>query len=59
MARPDDSFSWKIVATYPGDAYTTFVIDLKSQTWRTMADVDRTMWQHWLVVVRPNEAREL
>jgi len=57
VAKPDQSFSWKLAATQPGDGYTTFVIDLKSQTWRTTADVDRTLWQHWLVVVRPNEAR--
>lgn len=57
VARPDGSFSWKVAATEPGDGFTTFAIDLKSQTWRTEQDVDRTVWQHWLVVVRPEKVR--
>lgn len=57
VAQPDESFSWKLAATQPGDGFTTFVIDLKSQSWRTTADVNRTQWQHWLVVVRPNEVK--
>ena len=57
IAKLDNSFSWTVSATYPGDEYTTFVVDLKSQTWRTAPDVDRTQWQHWLVVVRPKEVR--
>jgi PhoPQ-activated pathogenicity-related protein len=57
IAKPDDSFSWNVAATFPGDDYTIFVIDLKSQTWRTTPDVDRSQWQHWLVVVRPREIR--
>src|ERR1700689_1524163 len=55
VAKPDASFSWKIVAkTRLGDA-TRFVVDLKSQTWRTTKDVDRPLWQHWLTIVRPDK----
>jgi PhoPQ-activated pathogenicity-related protein len=57
VAEPDDSFSWKLAAKQPGEGYTTFVIDLKSQSWRTTKDVNRTQWQHWLIVVRPNEVK--
>ncbi|MBI2823419.1 MAG: PhoPQ-activated pathogenicity-related family protein [Planctomycetia bacterium] len=55
--KPDASYAWKVVNTIPGDGYTTFVVDLKSQTWRTEKDVNRTLWEHWLLVVKPDTVR--
>ena len=43
-----------MVKTIPGDGCTTFIVDLKSQSWRTMPEVDRAVWEHWLVVVKPD-----
>jgi PhoPQ-activated pathogenicity-related protein len=54
VAKPDPTYEWKVVKTIPGDGYTTFVVDLKSQTWRALPEVDRAVWQHWLVVVKPD-----
>src|SRR5215471_18769439 len=54
VARPDPTYEWKVVKTIPGDGVTTFVVDLKSQSWRAVPDVDRAVWQHWLVVVKPD-----
>src|SRR6516165_2663675 len=34
VAKPDPTYEWKVVQTIPGDGVTTFVVDLKSQTWR-------------------------
>lgn len=55
LAKPDDSYAWKVVNTIRGDGMTTFVVDLTSQTWRTNDDVDRTLWKHWLIVSKPDE----
>jgi PhoPQ-activated pathogenicity-related protein len=57
VARPDPSYSWKLVSTTRGRGQTTFVVDLKSQTWRAPPEVDRQLWQHWLVVVKPDVVR--
>jgi PhoPQ-activated pathogenicity-related protein len=54
IARPDAAYSWKLVRTIPGDGCTTFVLDLKSQTWRAPPEVDRAVWQHWLILVKPD-----
>src|SRR5262245_9222425 len=54
VAKPDPTFAWKVVRTIAGDGYTTFVVDLKSQAWLTEREVDRTVWQHWLVIVKPD-----
>src|SRR5208282_928218 len=43
----------KVVQTIPGAGYTTFIVDMNSQTWRAVPEVDRPVWQHWLVVVKP------
>ena len=54
VARPDPTYEWKVVKMIPGDGVTTFVVDLKSQSWRSVPDVDRAVWQHWLLVVKPD-----
>jgi PhoPQ-activated pathogenicity-related protein len=57
VAKPDPTYEWKVVKTIPGDGVTTFVVDLKSQSWRAVPDVDRAVWQHWLVVVKPGTVK--
>jgi PhoPQ-activated pathogenicity-related protein len=42
------------VSTTRGEGYTTYVIDLTSQTWRQPSEVDRTIWKHWLTLVKPD-----
>jgi PhoPQ-activated pathogenicity-related protein len=55
IAKPDSSYAWKIVSKTQVPGATVFVVDLKSQTWRTTKDVDRTVWQHWLTIVKPDK----
>lgn len=53
VAKPDATYSWQVVRTVPSTGATQYIVDLKSQTWRTEKDVDRPVWQHWVNVVRP------
>lgn len=55
VAKPDPTYSWKVVRTVEGNPLTQFVVDLKSQTWRSADEVDRPVWQHWLTVVKPSK----
>ena len=57
IAKADPAYEWKVVNTIPGDGCTTFIVDLKSQSWRTMPEVDRAVWEHWLVVVKPDAVK--
>src|SRR5262245_5265985 len=57
VAKRDPTYAWKLVKTLAGDGYTTFVLDLKSQSWRTVPEVDRAVWQHWLVIVKPDQVK--
>lgn len=54
VAAPDDSYTWSQVGTIGGSGYTAYVLDMTSQTWLTSAEVNRTQWQHWLTVIKPN-----
>ena len=54
VAKPDASYSWKVVKTVREPGLTTFLIDMKSQTWRSPDEVNHTVWQHWLIVAKPD-----
>ncbi len=56
VAAPDPSYGYRLVRTVPGQGWTGFVLELTSQTWLTPAEVDRTLWQHWLIIIRPDKA---
>jgi len=53
VAAPDPTYSFKVVSESEKDGAKLLVVALKSQTWRTEKDVDRTVWEHWLVIARP------
>lgn len=55
IRQPDPAYKWKLATTIPGEGYTTYVLDLTSQQWRTDKEVDRPEWKHWLTVVVPDQ----
>jgi PhoPQ-activated pathogenicity-related protein len=55
VAKPDPTYAWKLVHQTPGNPVTQYVLDLKSQTWRSDSDVDRRVWQHWLTIIKPQK----
>ena len=52
---PDDAYQYSLVSTTLGDnnAYVVYDLNMTSQTWRTTADVDHTVWQSRMQVVVP------
>lgn len=55
VAKPDATYSWKVESQSTVGGMRTSVIRLKSQTWRSEKDVDRPVWEHWLVVTIPEK----
>ena len=55
IAKPDPSYSWKLINTISGPGYHGYVLDLTSQTWRSASEVDRPAWKHWLTIVKPDK----
>ena len=55
VASPDPSYRWRAIAALRGGGYTTHLIELVSQCWRDVSEVDRPRWQHQLRLVVPDE----
>ena len=57
VEAPDPSYKYELVGKVPGSGYTAYVIELTSQTWRAPNEVDRTVWKHWLTIIKPDEVK--
>ena len=57
IETPDPAYRYEQVATLKGDGVTAAVLDMTSQNWLTSAEVDRTLWQHWVTVIQPAEVK--
>ena len=49
----DSSYAYSVASTFSVSGCTVTVYDMKSQSWLRGTDVDRTLWEHWLVVCVP------
>jgi len=56
VATPDSSYRYSVLDTVSGPGYTGYIIEMTSQTWRSADEVDRTLWKHWLTIVKPINA---
>jgi PhoPQ-activated pathogenicity-related protein len=54
IAAPDPSYSYSLVNTTPGKGYTTYTLEMTSQSWLTTNEVDRTLWKHWMNIIKPD-----
>ena len=53
LANGDKTYEWRVEKSVASDGLQTAIIRLKSQKWRTEKDVDRPLWEHWLVLTIP------
>ena len=53
VAAPDTNYSYTLLSTISGSGRTTYVLELRSQAWLTTNEVDRVLWKHWLIIVKP------
>lgn len=54
VAAPDSNYNFSLVNTIPGQGWTTYVLEMTSQQWLTTQEVDRPLWKHWLILVKPD-----
>ncbi|MBN2327869.1 MAG: PhoPQ-activated pathogenicity-related family protein [Candidatus Omnitrophica bacterium] len=57
VAAPDPNYHYELVNTIQGQGYTAYVIDMISQCWRSSEEVDRTLWQHWMTIIKPDAVK--
>ncbi len=60
VSAPDASYTWSQVhfGFGPNLLYSYYTLQMTSQTWRE-GDVDDPVWDHWLKVVIPSDARTI
>jgi PhoPQ-activated pathogenicity-related protein len=56
IAEPPTDFSWSHHSTINGTGYKGYVLDMTSQTWRSLSEVNRNEWEHWVTVIVPDGA---
>lgn len=56
VATPDDAYAWEVIDTESTATYTAWKLRVDSQNWRTLDDVDRTLWTHGVSVLAPKNA---
>lgn len=57
VAAPDPAYAWKLIDTRTSDDHTAFVLEMTSQSWLTEQEVNRTLWKHWMTVIKPREVK--
>jgi PhoPQ-activated pathogenicity-related protein len=55
VAAPDTNYSFHLVRSIPGKDETTYLLEMTSQAWLTTNEVDRPLWKHWIILVRPDQ----
>ena len=53
----DESYEFQVIRVQSTDEYSSYIVDLTSQTFLSEKDVDKTKWKHWLIVVCPKEIK--
>lgn len=54
--KKDAEYQWKLVSSRRDIGSTVYVLEVTSQKWRGPDDVDRSLWVHWLTIVKPDNA---
>jgi len=57
VKKPDASYTYSVANTIEGKGYTAYVLDMTSQTWRSEKEVDRTLWKHWVTIIKPDKVK--
>jgi len=54
VKQPDPTYSYRIADTVRGEGFTSYIVEMTSQTWRKPSEVDRPVWKHWMTIVKPD-----
>src|SRR5215467_2131294 len=54
VAAPDTTYKYGLANKVAGPGYTTYVLEMTSQQWKTTAEVDHPVWKHWVTLIKPD-----
>jgi PhoPQ-activated pathogenicity-related protein len=50
---PDSHYHYKLAGKTTHEEYTAYLIRMTSQEWRTAAEVNHSVWMHWMIIYIP------
>jgi PhoPQ-activated pathogenicity-related protein len=54
VKQDDGQFSYQYLTSIPASGLTLYLYNMVSQEWRSSDEIDRTLWQHQLVIAVPD-----
>lgn len=51
---PDSNYHYDLIDETHREGYTLYLLRMTSQQWRSQKDVDRTLWEHWVAIYKPD-----
>lgn len=57
VAAADSHYHYGLVKKVAGAGFQAYILEMTSQAWLTSAEVDRPLWTHWVVIIKPDRAR--
>lgn len=57
VAAPDANYKWTVASSQDYPTGTVTALELTSQAYLTEKEVNRTVWKHWLLVIRPKTVK--
>ncbi|TVR61613.1 MAG: hypothetical protein EA420_11385 [Candidatus Competibacteraceae bacterium] len=56
VARPDPNYAYTLYHTQREIGYTAYFLNMTSQKWRSIQEVDRPIWEHEVIILIPRFA---
>src|SRR5436190_1277522 len=50
VTASDPEYGYQLIQTIPAHGYTTYVLEMTSQSWLSSREVDRPVWKHWMTI---------
>ncbi|MEE2614064.1 MAG: PhoPQ-activated protein PqaA family protein, partial [Verrucomicrobiota bacterium] len=57
VSKPDPAYEYRLISAKKSSGYTTFILEMTSQSYLTNEEVNRTLWKHWVTIVKPARVR--
>ncbi|MBL9125540.1 MAG: hypothetical protein JNG90_18020, partial [Planctomycetaceae bacterium] len=54
VTKEDSTYGYTFVRSFEVNGVTAHVFEMRSQTWRTPAEVNHTEWRHWVTIMVPS-----
>lgn len=55
VQEPDSSYRYSVLEVVAGEGYSTYIVEMTSQTWLTENEVNLPKWEHFMTITAPDE----